>query len=177
MERLTRNLGRMIGDNQLQRTTDAAWESQGLSASEGERGGPQHPGVRAKGVMSERSPEEGVPQVRRPRLRQVGCETCCLRLEQYQRLLQCHGRRNWIHEGCVEQLDIGTSWHADMCLTCKFKATRMLRVVSAVELSQGHSWNQDDWFVTLLNQLSEGSGYGASRNKDLNELEICMAKP
>ena len=52
----------------------------------------------------------------------------------------------------------------------------MLRVVSAVELSQGHLWNQDEWFVTLLNQLNEGTGYGRSRNKDLNELEIFMAK-
>ena len=121
----------MIGENQLQGTTDAAWESQGVSANEGERGGPQPPGGIIGGGMLERSPEEGVPQARRPRLRQVGCETCCLRLEQYQRLLQCHGCRNWIHEECVEQLDIGTSWHADMCLTCKFEATRMLRVVSA----------------------------------------------
>ena len=40
----------------------------------------------------------------------------------------------------------------------------------------GHVWNQDDWFVILLNQLNEGSGYGRSRNKDLNELEIFMAK-
>ena len=102
--------------------------------------------------MSERRPEEGDPQAGRPRLRQVGCETCCLRLEQYQRLLQCNGCRNWTHEECVEQLDIGTSWHADVCLTCKFRATRMLRVVSAVELSQGHVWNQDEWFVSLLNQ-------------------------
>ena len=92
----------MIGDNQLQRTTDAAWASQGLSASDGERGGSQHPGVITGEVMSERRPEEGVPQVGRPCLRQVGCETCCLRLEQYQQLRQCNGCRNWTHEGCVE---------------------------------------------------------------------------
>ena len=71
----------MIGDNQLQGTTDAAWESQGVSASEGERGGSQHPGVRTGEGMSERRPEEGVPQAGRPRLRQIGFETCCLRLE------------------------------------------------------------------------------------------------
>ena len=137
MERVARSLGRTTGDNELQRTSDTARESQGLSANEGERRGSQHPGVRTGEVMSERRPEEGVPQAGRPRLRQVGCETCCLRLEQYQRLLQCNGCRNWTHEGCVELLDIGTSWHADMCLTCKCKATRMLRAVSAVELSQG----------------------------------------
>ena len=88
MERVTRSFGRMIGDNELQRTSDTARESQGLSANEGERRGSQHPGVRTGEVMSERRPEEGVPQAGRPRLRQVGCETCCLRLEQYPRLRQ-----------------------------------------------------------------------------------------
>ena len=104
----------MIGEGQQQEITDVARASQGVSAIEGERGGLQDPEVRNRGVMSERSPEEGVPQVRRPRLRQIYCETCCLILENYQHLLKCHGCRNWIHEGCVEVMDIGTSWHADM---------------------------------------------------------------
>ena len=52
----------------------------------------------------------------------------------------------------------------------------MLRVVSAVELRRGHHWNQDEWFENLLNHLSNGTGYGASRNKDLNELELFMDK-
>ena len=61
----------MIGDDQLQRTSDTARESQGLSADVGEHRGPQHPEVRARGVMSERYPEEGVPPAGRPRHRQI----------------------------------------------------------------------------------------------------------
>ena len=64
----------------------------------------------------------------------------------------------------------------DVCLTCKFKVTRMLRVVSAVEFNRGHRWNQDEWFETLQHMLSVGIGYGVSRNKDKNELEFLMAK-
>ena len=43
MGRVTRSLGRMIGESQQQGTTDAARASQGVSAIEGERGGPQDP--------------------------------------------------------------------------------------------------------------------------------------
>ena len=73
----------MIGEGQQQEITDVARASQGVSAIDGGSGGPQDPEVRTRGVMSERSPEEGVPQVRRPRLRQASCETCCLILEQF----------------------------------------------------------------------------------------------
>ena len=142
----------MVGDDQLRRLSDTARESQGVSAGVGEHQGPQHPEVRTRGVTTERYSEEGVPQAVRSRHRQISCETCCLRLEQYQRHWQCSGCRHWTHEGCTEQFDFGTKWHADMCLTCKQKATRMLRVVSAVELSRGHHWNQDEWFDILLNQ-------------------------
>ena len=88
---------------------------------------------------------------------------------------QCSGCGNWTHQGCVEQLDIGTSWHAEMCLTCKHKATRWLRVVSAVESTQWYRWNEEDWFRAFLNQLQEGSRLGISLNQDLNALEIFMA--
>ena len=81
----------MIGDDQLQRTSDTARESQGVSAEVGEHQGPQHPEARVRGVMTERYSEEGVPQAGRSRHRQISCETCCLRLEQYQRLWQCSG--------------------------------------------------------------------------------------
>ena len=97
-------------------------------------------------------------------------------MESYHHLLKCCGCRNWVHEGCPEILDIGTSWHADVCLTCKFKVTRMLRVVSAVEFNRGHRWNQDEWFETLQHKLSVGIGYGISGNTDMNELEFFMAK-
>ena len=176
MEGITRSLGQMIGGNQLQVATVAARESQEVSAVGSERGEPEDPEIRTRGVRLERSPEEGVPQARRPRLRQVYCETCCLRVETYHHLLKCCGCRNWVHEGCLELLDIGTSWHADMCLTCKFKVTRMLRVVSAVEFGQGRIWNQDEWFETLQHKLSVGTGYGISGSKDMNELELFMAR-
>ena len=52
----------------------------------------------------------------------------------------------------------------------------MLRVLSAVESTQWHRWNEEEWFGTFLNQLNEGLGYGRSRNEDLNELEIFMAR-
>ena len=52
----------------------------------------------------------------------------------------------------------------------------MFRVVSAIELRRGHHWNQDEWFDDLLNHLVNGTGYGESRNKDLNKLELFMAK-
>ena len=136
----------MIGDDQLQRTSDTARESQGLSADVDGHRDPQHPEVRVRGVMTERYSEEGVPQAVRSRHRQISCETCCLRLEQHQRHWQCSGCRHWTHEGCTEQFDFGTKWHADMCSTCMQRATRTLRVVSVVELSQGHHWNQDEWF-------------------------------
>ena len=176
MEGLTRSLGQMIGGNQLQVATLEAQGSRELSAVGSEGGDQENPEVRTRGVRMERSPDEGVPQARRPRLRQISCETCCLRVENYHHLLKCCGCRNWVHEGCLEVFDIGTSWHADVCLTCKFQVTRMLRVVSAVEFSQGHRWNQDEWFETLQHKLSVGIGYGISSNKDLNELELFMAK-
>ena len=176
MEGLTRSLGQMLGGNQLQVATLAAQESQEVSAAGSEGGDQENPEVRTRGVRMERSPDEGVPQARRHRLRQISCETCCLRVENYHHLLKCCGCRNWVHEGCLEVLDIGTPWHADVCLTCNFQVTRMLRVVNAVEFSQGHRWNQYEWFETLQHKLSVGIGYGISGNKDMNELEFFMAK-
>ena len=114
MEGLTRSLGQMIGGNQLQVATLEAQESRELSAAGSEGGDQENPEVRTRGVRMERSPDEGVPQARRPRLRQISCDTCCLRMENYHHLLKCCGCRNWVHEGCLEVLDIGTAWHADV---------------------------------------------------------------
>ena len=94
MEGVTRSAGQMFGGNQLQGTTVAARESQVVSAVGSERGELEDPEVRTRRVRSERSPEEGVPQARRPRLRQVYCETCCLRVESYHHFLKCCGCRN-----------------------------------------------------------------------------------
>ena len=91
----------MVGDDQLHRTSDTARESQGVSAEVGEHQGLQYPEVRVRGVMTERYSEEGVPQAARSRHRQISCETCCLRLEQYQQLWQCSGCRLWTHEGVL----------------------------------------------------------------------------
>ena len=106
----------MIGDNRLHRTSDTARESQGVSAGIGEHQVPQPSEVSVRGLMTERYSEEGVPQAVRSRHRQISCETCCLRLEQYQRHWQCSGCRHWTHDGCTEQFDFGTKWHADMCV-------------------------------------------------------------
>ena len=170
MERVTRSFGRMMGDDQYNRASDAVRESSGLSAGVGEHRDPQPSEVRSRGLRAEPFSEEGGPQAGRSRHRQISCETCCLRLEPYQRRVQCSGCLHWTHEECTEQFDFGTKWHAEMCLSCQQRATRMLRVVSAVELRRGHHWNQDEWFDTLLNHLSNGTGYGVSRNKGLNAL-------
>ena len=132
--------------------------------------------VRQRGVGTEPYSHEGVSQAERPRQRQIGCETCSLSFEPYHRRTKCSGCSLWTHEECTERLDIGTRWHADMCLSCQQKVTRKLRVVSAIELRRGNRWDQDHWFSFLLDYLVIGTGYGESRNKDLNELEIFLAK-
>ena len=162
MAALTRRLGQVIGRNQLQ---VVAQESREVNAVGSEGGEQEDPGVISRGVRMERSPEEGVPQARRSRMIQVACETCCLIVESYHDLIRCCGCRNWVHTTCLEVVDIGTKWHVEMCLTCKFKVTRMLRVVSAVEFNRGHRWNQYDWFETIQHMLSVGIRYGLSRNK------------
>ena len=69
MEGLIRSLGQMIGGNQLQVATFAAQESREGSAVGSEGGEQEYPGARARGVSLERSPDEGVPQARRARMR------------------------------------------------------------------------------------------------------------
>ena len=144
MEGVARSLGRTTENNEFQRILDTARESPGSSANLdgqgtsllfGRRGSP-HREVRARAVISERRAEEGASRPERPRYEDLLCETCCLRLERYQQVSHCRGCGNWTHQGCVEQLDIGASWHAEMCLTCKHKEARWLRVVSAVESIQ-----------------------------------------
>ena len=166
----------MMGDNHYNRASGADRESSGIGAGMGDRQDPQPMNVRPRGLRAEPYSEEGGPQAERPRHRQISCETCCLSFEPYQRRVQCSGCSLWTHEECIEQLDFGTKWHAEMCLSCHQRATRMFRVVSAIELRRGHHWNQDEWFDDLLNHLVNGTGYGETRNKDLNKLELFMAK-
>ena len=63
-----------------------------------------------------------------------------------------------------------------MCLTCKQKAVRMIRVVDSVELSQGLRWDQDEWFEKVLVAVRVGSSYAVSNNTDLNKLELFMVR-
>ena len=105
----------MMGDDHYNRASGADRESSGLSASVGEHRGPQPSDVRPRGLRAEPYSEEGGPQAGRPRHRQISCETCCLRLEPYQRRVQCSGCSLWTHEECTEQFDFGTKWHAEMC--------------------------------------------------------------
>ena len=94
MEGITRSLGQMIGGNQLQVATFAAQESREVRAVGREGGDQENPGEVIRGVRLERSPDEGDPQAGRPRIIQVSCETCCLRVESYRHLLKCCGCHN-----------------------------------------------------------------------------------
>ena len=119
---------------------------------------------------------EGVPVAQRPRHQQISCMTCSQSLEPQQRQLRCHMCSAWIHDCCVETLHIGSKWNADMCLTCQQGMTKQLRVISAQELKKGHHWDQDEWIQVLRDCAAADTGYGITRNKDLNELEIRLAR-
>ena len=133
---------------------------------------PQLSEVRPRGLRVDSLREEGGSHADRPRHRQLSCETCCLRLDPNQNRTQCSGCRLWIHDTCTERLKFGTRYQATMCLTCKQKATRMIRVANAVELSQGREWDQDGWFDRLLVAVEVGSSYAVSSNTDLNKLDL-----
>ena len=51
---------------------------------------------------------EGVPVAQRPNHQQIGCTTCGQGLEPHQRQLMCHVCSSWIHDTCVEILNIGS---------------------------------------------------------------------
>ena len=153
----------MMSDRQQQRVSNAG---QGTMQSE----------VRQHGVREDSLRGEGVSLVDRPRHRQLSCETCSLRLGPNQNRLQCSACRFSIHERCVERLKVGTSFQATMCLICKQKVVRMIRVVDSVDLSQGQRWDQDEWFEKLLVAVRVGSSYAVSDNTDLNKLEILMVR-
>ena len=81
MEGVTRSFGRMMGDDQYNRASDAVRGSSGLSAGVGEHRDPQPSEVRSRGLRAEPFSEEGGPQAGRSRHRQISCETCCSRRE------------------------------------------------------------------------------------------------
>ena len=149
MDRVARSFNRMMGDNHDSRASGADRESSGVGAGMGERQDPQPMNVRPRGFGAEPHSHEGVSQAERPRQRQIGCETCSLSFEPHHRRTKCHMCSLWMHEECTEQVNIGTKWHADMCLSCQQRVTRKLRVISAIELRRGNRWDQDQWFAYL----------------------------
>ena len=80
-----------------------------------------------------------------------------------------------MHDTCIETLKIGSNWKADMCLNCQQSMTRQFRVISAQEVKKGRQWNQDVWFQDLKVLVGAGTGWGATRNRDMNEVEIAVS--
>ena len=161
MDRVGRSFGHAMSDEQQHGDSGV---DRGLQLLE----------VRPRGLRVDSLREEGGSHADRPRHRQISCETCCLRLEPNQNRVRCSACRLYIHDTCIERLKFGTRYQATMCLTCKQKATRLIRVANAVELSQGREWDQDVWFDNLLVAVQVGSSYAVSSNKDLNKLDLFM---
>ena len=57
---------------------------------------------------------EGVPVAQRPTHQQVCCMTCSQALRLDERQVICFVCSSWIHAHCVEVLNIGETWRADM---------------------------------------------------------------
>ena len=152
----------------------AGQEPASVSESLGERPAPRP----AEHLMSMLGPPvyEGVPVAQRPTHRQISCMTCSQRLEPQQRQVRCHVCLSWMHDHCIETLRIGSKWNADMCLTCQQGMTRQLKAISAQELQKGRHWNQDGWFENFQELAAADLGYATSNNRDLNELEMTLAR-
>merc|ERR1712015_171840 len=111
-------VGRLIlGDipaSPVQVAANADQGSASASVGMGERPAPQP----AEGLMSMLgSPVyEGVAVAQRPPHQQIRCMTCNQTLEPEQRRLICHVCSSWMHDRCIETLNIGSNWKADMCL-------------------------------------------------------------
>ena len=114
---------------------------------------------------------EGVPLAQRPTHQQIGCMTCSQLLRPHERQVICFVCSSWIHAPCVEVLNIGDTWRADMCSVCQQGLTRQLRAINAIERQRGHPWDQDEWLATLQYLVQCNTGYGISDNRDLNDLE------
>ena len=147
MERVSKRLGRLIlGDtpvSPMQQATDAGRESAEARTGMSERQVAQPEESRPRGF--EPHVYEGVSVAERPRQKQIGCETCGQSLEPHQRRIKCHVGGLWIHDVCLETLQIGDKWNADMCLACQQRLTRKLRVIKAIELRRAVPWCADRW--------------------------------
>ena len=118
---------------------------------------------------------EGVPLAERPTHQQVSCMTCNLSLQEHERHQICPVCTSWIHTHCVEVLDIGVMFRADMCLICQQDIVRRLKAISAIERRRGINWDQDVWFGALRDLVECNQGFGISNNRDLNDLEIRLS--
>ena len=144
------------------------------SAGMGERPGPQP----ADGLQCKfASPVyKGVPVAKRPPHQQIRCMTCSQSLDEEQQWVKCHVCSSWVHDTCVEVLRIGQSWKAEMCLNYQQAITRQLKVISAQEKRKAKIFNPDEWFQDFKACAEAGANYGATRNRDLNEVEIALAR-
>ena len=155
---------------------DTNLERQG-SLLTGVRGSPRQEARSISAAVSGRRTQErgSSRSSERPPMEDLPCETCWQKLEPHQQMVQCSGCGKWTHENCQEQLDIGMRWHAVMCLMCKNKVTHWLRIVAAAEKRRFRSWNEDDWFRSLLGQVAHGLRLVQTPNEDLNRLEYFLA--
>ena len=86
-------------------------------------------------------------------------------------MVKCHVCSSWMHNTCVEILRIGQSWKAEMCLNCQQAMTKQFKVISAQEKRKAKRFDQDEWFRDFKACVEAGADYGATRNRDLNEVE------
>ena len=118
----------------------------------------------------------GFPVAKRPPHQQIRCMTCNQSLDEEQPMFKCHVCSSWMHDTCVEILRIGQSWKAEMCLNCQQVMTKQLKVISAQEKRKAKRFDQDEWFQDFKASVEAGADYGATRNRDLNEVEIALAR-
>ena len=118
---------------------------------------------------------EGVPTANLPTHQQINCMTCNQALRHSQRQALCYICTSYVHHRCMETLEIGHKYRADMCLICQQYSQRQLRVIVAIEFQKGRRWDPDNWFPVFLDHVNNNDGYGVTDNRDLNELEMKLA--
>ena len=118
---------------------------------------------------------EGVPTANLPTHQQINCMTCNQALRPSQRQALCYICTSYVHHRCMETLEIGHKYKADMCLICQQHIQRQLRVIVAIELQKGRRWDPVEWFPVFLDCVNINDGYGITDNRDLNELEMKLA--
>ena len=118
----------------------------------------------------------GVPVAKRSPHRQIRCTTCNQTLDEEEPMFKCHVCSSWMHDTCVEVLRIGQTWKADMCLDCQQTMTKQLKVIRAQEKRKAKRFDPDQWFPDFKVSVEAGADYGATRNRDLNEVEIALAR-